>query len=159
MQRSKYRKFVADHPWFPAAIRDYPIDWESYGPGEKDPDRATEVFFYRKVSHLGVIPYNPNILRRKGMRCCTQLVRSPLLPTPLKAIQLKTHQVIYRSRNEEPFSGSHGMTGGSLTVHNAVKQYQNIIGYQKVDAIIELTLISFNHMSTHRFNVMLFPTN
>ena len=159
MQLEKYRAFVKKRPWFPRAVRSM-IDWQIHGPGEKNPDRATELYFSANVNHLGVIPHSKCDLGKPGMEADTQHIESILLPTRVKVGMIRIHRVVYHDEGQPCFSHDHSMLHSTCSIQDAIDTYGRIDGLNRhIDALIELLYIHYGDVGTHRFNVMEFPAS
>ncbi len=156
MKLAKYREFVDRHPWFPAAVRPL-IYWQDHGPGEENPDRATEVFFTKKVSHLGVVPFEKFDLGAPSMEHEKRRIRSRLLKTTLTVDVIRTFQAIFHYDNMPRFSQNHSMASAICTIHESIETYRKIFTNYKLDALVEETLVGCGQLTTHRFNVVVFP--
>lgn len=158
MKIAKYREFTKQHPWFPSAVRPL-IDWQGQGPGEENPDRATELFFERQVSHLGCIPSSKCDLERLGAEADVLFLKSKLLSTRIKVHILRTFRIVYHEEGETRFGCSHSIASCSISIAKSIERYSKISNRVRVtDAVIEQVHIVYGDIKTNRFNVSIFDT-
>lgn len=136
------------------------ISWEIYGPGEQNPDLATEEFFTVAASHLGVVPWERCDLGRRGTEFDEGSWQSELLPTMLKIDVIRAFRVVYHEEGEQRFTRSHSMVPGTQSsIQDAIDTYSGLVTSKYyLDAVVELILIGCGDMKTHRFNLAIYPT-